>query len=136
LSAPVVDLIGNRTLTSLLAERAELHADKVALVFDEPAGGAHSYTYGELHDTVGCLASGFAGLGVGAGDKVVVHLANCPAMVLSFFALARLGAVAVPSNTASTAVEMTHIAGWSDARLVITSADHLDLFEEVLPSRA
>lgn len=129
----MVDLIGNRTLPSLLAEHAELRPDKVALLFDEPTGGAGRYTYGELHEAVARLAAGFAGLGIARGDKVVVHLPNCPAIVLTFFALARLGAVAVPSNTASTVAEMTHIAGWSDARLAVTSAAHLALFRVVRP---
>lgn len=129
----MVDLIGNRTVPMLLAEQAERRGDAEALVFEDAAGAMRRYTYAELQAATASAAGGLAELGVRAGDKVVVHLTNRPEVVLTIFALARLGAVAVPSNTANRAQELTHLIGFSDAKLLVTSPDHLELFDDVLP---
>jgi crotonobetaine/carnitine-CoA ligase len=129
-----VDLIGNRTVPDLLDEQAERRPDSVALAFEDRAGETREYRYDELPELAARVARGLSELGIGRGDKVVVHLANCPEMVLSMLGLAHLGAVLVPSNTGCTAPEMLHVAGWSDASLVVTSADYLPLFEEVRPN--
>lgn len=54
--------------------------------------------WSEVRERADRLAHGFAGLGIGAGDPVALVLPNLPAFPISFFALARLGAVAVPLN--------------------------------------
>jgi carnitine-CoA ligase len=127
----VVDLIGNRTLPDLLDEQAERRPGKLALVCEDGAGATTELTYGELATHTRRAAAGFAQLGIGHGDKVVLHLPNCPEFVLSLFGLARLGAVAVPSNTANAVREMAHVVGWSDASCVVTTAEHLPLFDAV-----
>ena len=129
----MVDLIGNRTVPMLLAEQAERRGDAEALVFEDAAGAMRRYTYAELQAATASAAGGLAELGVRAGDKVVVHLTNRPEVVLTIFALARLGAVAVPSNTANRAQELAHLIWFSDAKLLVTSPDHLELFDDVLP---
>jgi crotonobetaine/carnitine-CoA ligase len=125
------DLIGNRTLPTLLDEHARLRPDKEALVFEDLAGGVRSWTYGALAEDTRRVAAGLAELGVRGGDKVVIHLANCPEMLLTVFALARLGAVAVPSNTANGARELRHVVTWSDAAFVVTAARFAEVFDEV-----
>lgn len=130
---PANDHIGTRTVPDLLAERIERTPEKVALVFERHDGDVRQYTFAELGDLSARVAAGFAALGVREGDKVAMHLPNCPEFVITFFALARLGAVGVPSNLANRAKEMVHVLGWSDARILITTADHLPLFDKVLP---
>lgn len=127
------DLIGGRSLPLLLAERVERCGDKVWLTFEDADGQVRTYTYAAFHELVRRLAGGFAALGVERGDRVGVHLPNCPEFLLSFFALAHLGAVAVPSNVANQAPEMRHVLGHSEAKLLVTSAPYRELFEQVLP---
>jgi crotonobetaine/carnitine-CoA ligase len=127
------DHVGAQTLPSFLEERIALSPDKVALVFENRAGEVREYTYSQMGETAARVAGGFAELGVTEGDKVVLHMPNCPEFVFTFFALAHLGAVGVPSNVANRANEMRHLVGWSDAKLVVTTPDFLELFAEVLP---
>jgi len=129
----MVDHVGPRTLPGFLAERIEGSPDKVALVFEDCDGEVREYTYAGLGDQVARVASGFGALGIGVGDKIVLHLPNCPEYVLTLFALAHLGAVGVPSNTANRVKELTHVIGWSDAKLVVTSPGYVDLVGDVLP---
>ncbi|MBS1675900.1 MAG: AMP-binding protein [Actinobacteria bacterium] len=126
-----MDHIGPRTVPLLLAERIDRYPDAVASVFESRDGSVTEYTYAELGDAVARAAGGLAGLGIGRGDKVVLCMANRPEMVIGLLALAHLGAVAVPANTANALVEMTHVSNWSDARLVITTAEFVPLFDQV-----
>jgi carnitine-CoA ligase len=127
------DLVGSRTLPQFLDERIERQPAKIAVAFESPDGRVREYSYAELGDISARVAGGLARLGIGVGDKVVIHLPNCPEFVFAFFGLAHLGAVGVPSNIANRIAEMTHVIGWSDARMVITSPRFLDLIEEVIP---
>jgi crotonobetaine/carnitine-CoA ligase len=130
----MTDLIGNRTLPILLDEVVERHPNKTFLVFEDRAGATAELTYRELLDRVERAAGGLERLGIGRGDTVAVHLRNSPEFVVSLLALAKLGAVLVPCNVANRAHETSYVLERSDAKLVVTSPDYLDLFAEVVPS--
>ena len=75
-----------------------------------PSGVAISYagralTYRELVADVDRLAGGLRELGVSKGDRVAIVLPNCPQYVITLFAAARIGAIAVPCNPLATIVE-------------------------------
>lgn len=121
----MIDPVGERTLTDLLDEQAGQYGDQVFLVFEDRAGTVSELTYSAFRERVGRCAAGFAARGVGRGDYVVVHLRNCPELLVAWFALGRLGAVLVPSNVANTAPEIDHLLAVSGARLAITEPELL-----------
>ncbi|GAC1594119.1 MAG: crotonobetaine/carnitine-CoA ligase [Acidimicrobiales bacterium] len=129
-----MDLIGNRNLRDLLTERAERQPDSCYLVFEDKVGNVREYTYGEMLSLVKRAASGFDLLGLAKGDAVVLHLDNSPEFLVSWFGLAWIGAVAVPSNVANTAHELEHVLRFSEAVAVVTSPAYLDMFGQVLAS--
>ena len=128
-----MDLIGNRTLRNLLEERVALHADRNFLVFEDRAGAIERYTYREFDARVNQLANGLLAQGIARDEKAVVHLPNSPAFLLTWFALAKIGAVMVPTNTANTAAEMEYLLASSDATTVVTEPAFLEMFAKVLP---
>ncbi|MDP1876668.1 MAG: AMP-binding protein, partial [Actinomycetota bacterium] len=68
--------------------------DRVAIHYDSPlAGEARAITYAELLDLVGRFAGVLAGLGVRAGERVLVYMPMVPEAVVAMLACARLGAV-------------------------------------------
>jgi len=68
--------------------------DQPALLYVSPVTGSQrTYTYSELRDEVATFAGALAGLGVGAGDRVVVSMPMVPEAVIGMLACARLGAV-------------------------------------------
>jgi 2,3-dihydroxybenzoate-AMP ligase len=84
------------TFPGMLRERAARHPDRIAIV-----AGAERWSYAELDARADALATGFAGLGLAAGDRVVVQLGNVAAFAEVVFALFRLGALpvfALPSH--------------------------------------
>ncbi|MGA1317119.1 MAG: AMP-binding protein [Rubrivivax sp.] len=58
------------------------------------------WTFAEVDRRVDALAHALAAAGIGRGDRVSLMLPNCPEFVVIWFALARLGAVTAPVNTA------------------------------------
>jgi long-chain acyl-CoA synthetase len=65
------------------------------------------------------LATGLAGLGVRAGDRVGLYLQNDPQFVIATLAAWRLGAITVPVNPMMRARELAKQLGDSGARTLI-----------------
>ena len=110
------------TLPELLRGRAAAHPGRL-LVID----GARRMTYGHLADAAARAAGAFARLGVEQGDKVALLMGNCPEFLAAVFAVAEIGAVFVPVNTAFAAEEVGYVLDHSEARYLLTSAEHLPL---------
>ncbi len=110
-----------RDIPWLLQQWAERTPDSCFLVWEPFTGATQRWTYQELLSDVVKLAGGLAELGVGYGDKVLIHLDNSPEFILSWFACAQLGAVAVSSNTRSVARDIRYFAEHAEVVGVITS---------------
>lgn len=108
-------------LGDVLRSRADSHRTEPFLRFHDG-----ELTYGEVHTTANRLAQGLISLGVGRGDHVAVMLPNCPDFVPVVFALARIGAVAVPVNTAHRGELLRHVLHSSDATTLIIDASYVD----------
>jgi crotonobetaine/carnitine-CoA ligase len=128
----MLDVIGNRSLRDLLDERTARHPDKTWLVFEDAAGTVSEWTYLEFSQRVDELAAGLAELGVRAGHRVTVHLRNSPEILETWFALATLGAVFVPSNVANTVPEIRHVVSFSESVLVVTQPDYFAVMAEAI----
>ena len=70
-------------------------------------------------------AAGFVALGVQPGDRVLVMMANCPEVGLSYQALWRAGAVATPVLFLLTQDELLHVAQDSGAVAFVTTPEFL-----------
>jgi carnitine-CoA ligase len=123
---------GNRTLTDLLQERVASAGDSTLLVFESAGGDVSELSYREFGELVSRCAGGLAELGVGIGDRVVVHMRNCPEMLTAWFATAHRGAVFVPSNVANSVGEIQHVVGFAGASLVITEPMFHDVVTEAV----
>ena len=106
-----------RTIGQLLADKAERIGDRTWLVF-----GDRRYSYAEAHALSNRYANGFRGLGVGKGDHVTVMLPNCPEFIWTIWGLGKLGAVAVPLNTAARGELLRYFITQSDSGCVVVSA--------------
>lgn len=123
-----IDAVGNRTLFGLFDERASMDPDKEWIVFENRDGDVRTLTYGETRELILRTAGGLQSAGIGHGDKVLVHLRNCPEFIITWFALAAIGAVIVPSNVANTDRELAFIAGRADIVAAVTLPDYEQLF--------
>ncbi|MGR6520342.1 AMP-binding protein (plasmid) [Rhodococcus erythropolis] len=121
-----MDIVGNRTLRDLLDERANRYQDKTFIVFENKDGVVTEATYGEFQNRVDRAAAAFADLGIKQGDKVAVHIYNCPEILEVWFGLATIGAAMVPSNVANTEGELTYVLEFSGAVAVVTQPSLLE----------
>ena len=94
----------------LVAHWAKHKPDHPFLVWEPKSGATRRWTYAEFDAEVARIAAGLAARGVAKGDKVLVHADNCPEMVLSWYACAKIGAVAVTTNTRSAGPEVEYFA--------------------------
>ena len=99
------------TLSALLERVANCKARAPAVIY-----GGETWSYAELLDRSRRAASALAALGIGRGDKVALWLPNVPAWPALYFALGRLGAVAVAVNTRFRALEVADILSRSGAK--------------------
>ncbi len=84
-----------------------------------------SYSSGELLDRARRAGSGLSKLGVEPGDRVVVLMANCPEVAITYNAIWRAGAVVTPVVFLISPPELTHILADSGAVAVVTSPELL-----------
>jgi propionyl-CoA synthetase len=69
-------------------------AGQPALIYDSPVTGSRRVmTYRELLEEVAGFAGVLSGLGVGAGERVVIYMPMVPEAVVAMLACARIGAV-------------------------------------------
>jgi len=79
-------------------------------------------TYGELADQVARVRGGLAGLGLAAGDRIGLVLANSPAFAVADLAALGLGLVVVPLNPGSPSAEIETELAAVGARAVVADA--------------
>ena len=110
------------TLGQLVSDQAVEFKDKVFLQFE-----GQEFSYQFLDDHTNRLANGFRQYtNIGKGDHVGLVLSNCPQFLWIVVALAKLGAVIVPINTAAKGDMLDYFLEHSDVSLVIVETDLLE----------
>ena len=122
---------GARTLPALLEGRARSTPGAPFVVFEDLQGQVTTRSYREFDREVNRTAHLLGRLGVRRGDTVTLLLANCLEFLALWFGAAKLGAVIVPVNTASSASELEYLAAHSESRLIFTQRDWLNLARQV-----
>jgi long-chain acyl-CoA synthetase len=105
-----------------LMEQNALRAD-----VDWVVQGDRRYTFGEHDKLARVLAKSLADLGVGSGDRVALVSANVPEWVVTFWAVAILGATLVPLNAWWKREELEFGLTNSGSKVVIADARRHDI---------
>ncbi|WP_315730686.1 AMP-binding protein [Nocardioides imazamoxiresistens] len=95
----------------------------------EPA----TWTRAEFAEQVDALARGLHARGLRRGDRFAISLPNGPAFLLTWTALASLGAVAVCLNPRLSPDELEYALGHSGARGVLTTPEGAEVVATVAP---
>src|SRR5262249_48894478 len=104
---PAVHPFSGMDVNTALAERVARFGERRFLVWSG-RGDATTWTYREFAEEVERVAAGLTERGVEPGDAVLLLLENSPAFLFCWFACARLGAVAIDTNTRYAADELHH----------------------------
>ena len=127
--ARIDGLAMNVNFADLLAEKAEALGDKTGVHFFQ---SDEKLSYRELDEKTDKLADALMKMGVRKGSHVALVTPNSSGFVLSWFAIAKLGAVMVPINPTYTARELTYVLSDSDASFLV----YEPMFEAVLEAVA
>ncbi len=102
-------------LPEFLDRSAERFPDKMALNFQ-----GCELTFAGLNDMVDRFAACLADFGIGRGDAVAILLPNVIPCVAAYYAIMRLGAIAVMNNPLYADRELEHQFNDSGAKVLIT----------------
>jgi long-chain acyl-CoA synthetase len=104
-------------VAQLLEASARHFPDRPALVF-----GERVWSYAALDRDAGRLAAGLAGVGLGPGARVCLHLPNGPEFVLAYYACQKLGATVVALNVTYRRDELAYIIRDSEAAAILSAS--------------
>lgn len=117
-----------QSVPALLTEKAAENPDKEFVLVEDGHREIETMTYREFEENVQKLASVLTGYGIQKGDKVLLHLPNGSAFMLSWFSILSIGAVMVPTNILSTKEEMNYLTAHSESKLIITEKEYEEKF--------
>jgi long-chain acyl-CoA synthetase len=106
------------SLTRFLEEAVGRYRNRAVMTFE-----GNETSYGQLLEASERLAAALHERGVGKGDRVALMLPNCPEYLISFFAIARIGAVVTQVNPIYVERELEHILDNSGADTIIVNED-------------
>jgi long-chain acyl-CoA synthetase len=107
-----------------LAAQAELALERQG-DYDSLYYQGQWHTNGQLADRAARLATGFAEFGVRPGDRLLVLMANCPEVLITYTAAWRAGAVVTPLIFLVSEDELRHALVDSGAVGIVTTAEFL-----------
>ncbi len=114
------------TLTTLLSRAVARHPERVFLEF-----ASDTYTYGDIDRESTRLAHGLMSLGVVRGETVATMLDNSVDAVLVGFATNKIGAIAVPLNTALKGEYLRSALAESACKVFIAETHYDDRISQV-----
>lgn len=114
------------TLRQILTHSGKIYAERPAL----STFGEEPLTYQALVEEVAELSTRLADEGIKPGDRVAILGDSSPNWGIAYFAIASLGAVAVPILTEFHADAVQHILRHSETKLIFISKRLLNKIEE------
>ena len=103
-----------KDIFSIFCKSCSEHPEDIAIVYI-----GTEWRYSELLNLVKRFSSSLSELGIGKGDRVLIYLPNSPQWIISWFAIASLGAISVPISPIYTPSDIEYIANDCGAKLVI-----------------
>ena len=118
---------------TLPARHARYRPHHTAVVFAARGPGERDVrlTWREFDGYVNRWANALASLGVAHGDRVATVLANSLELLATYWACAKLGAVAVPLSPLLTATGLAALLADASPRVIVGSSDQMAVLDDV-----
>lgn len=123
-------------IRSLLDLQAKNRGEHPCLIWEPLAGDRRLWSYAALVDRIRRFAAGLDQSEVAAGDRVLVHLDNCPEGLIAWLGCAYAGAVPITTNPKATADDVAYFARHSGAVGAITEPRFAAMVAEATPDAA
>src|SRR5712691_5607040 len=112
----------------ILSHTAERFPENEAVISRD-----ENLTYRELDALVNAFANALLDMGIREGDRVCLLMTNRSEFLVSWFALARIGAIISPMNPSYKEREVVYQLGNSEAMAIVVQQELLSLVEAVHP---
>ena len=123
-------------LSDIVTDRATKYEDREFLFFERQPVQNNStnsdqnlfqqtLTFRQLDDRVNQACHYLSSLGLKPGDVFNLHLPNCPAFLILWFAAARTGAVMMPTNVLASAEELAYLLDHSNSKIAFTTSEQM-----------
>jgi long-chain acyl-CoA synthetase len=89
--------------------------NRIAIIF-----GGMELTYGELRELSERFATALAAMGVEKGDRVAIHLPNCPQFAIAYYGILKIGGIFTPLSPLLAPREAAHQLNDSGAETLIS----------------
>jgi long-chain acyl-CoA synthetase len=90
---------------------------------DHLVQGSRRVTFGAMTQAADRVAAGLSGVGLGAGDRLLVLAGNSPDWVISLWAGLRLGAIVAPGNRWWSTAEIAHAIALTTPAVVVADTE-------------
>jgi long-chain acyl-CoA synthetase len=114
-------------LEQILFKTVKDYSEKTAIVYDQLR-----ISYKELYFNITGFSKGLSSIGIRQGDCIALILPNCPEFVISFYAAAKLNAIALPLNHLFKEDEISYYLSDSNARVIITDVKRAELCRTII----
>lgn len=125
-----------RDVPWLIKMRSISTPDSPFLIWESFVGEDAQWTFRDFHAVVETVAANLSATGVSVGERVLVHLDNCPEFLFVWFACARLGATVVTTNTRCPEDEVAYFIRHSRVRLAVTQPKYMHMVRALMPPAA
>jgi len=115
-------------LKAMLEEVAKHYGEKTAIAL-----GNRRLSYAELDEASNKLANALIKMGLSKGDRVAMLLPNSPEFVVVYFAVTKIGAIAVPLDTKYKVGELASLFGDCRPKVLVAESPFLESLGPVLP---
>ncbi|MFZ5646874.1 MAG: class I adenylate-forming enzyme family protein [Bacillota bacterium] len=106
-------------ISSLITDNASFHPHYKAVISGDDG---REFTWSDLDKAVNKLCNVLVNMGVKKGDVVAVYLPNSPEFLITYFAVARIGAIVTPFNILFRTGEISYILNNSRAKVLVGSS--------------
>jgi crotonobetaine/carnitine-CoA ligase len=120
-------------IRTLIDRQAAAHGARTWMTWEPFEGQGKHWTFAQFGEAIARFAAGLQARGVTPGQRVLVHLDNCPESVIAWLGCAYAGAVAVTTNAKSSRDEIAYFAAHSGAVGAITQPRFVDLVRAAAP---
>ncbi len=100
---------------AFLDQTADRVPNRIAMIF-----GGMELTYGELRTLSERFATALAAMGVNKGDRVAIHLPNCPQFAIAYYGTLKTGAIFTPLSPLLAPREARHQLNDSGSETLIS----------------
>jgi len=115
--------------TDFLTIASAICPDRDAIVFEKKRSA-----YSRTNEQVNKLANALIQFGVKKGDRIAMLQVNCPEIVESYFATAKVGGIFVPLNFRAKTDELSYMLSNAEARILFVGKRYLDIARAMMPN--